>query len=105
MECYSELTCAIFVDGELGIEEARRLQDHVATCQRCRKLVDALRAENRILGESLHELPEEAASPASFPRLRWSWLWGDLAAMAAVLALGSIFSVWIDELRIPEALE
>ena len=73
MECYSELTCAIFVDGELGIEEARRLQDHVATCQRCRELVDALRAENRILGESLHELPEEAGSPASFSWLRTSW--------------------------------
>jgi cytoskeletal protein CcmA (bactofilin family) len=105
MECYSELTCAIFVDGELGVDEARRLRDHLATCQRCRKLVDALRAENRVLGESLCELTEEAAGPASFPGLRRSWLWGDLAAMAAVLALGSIFSVWIGELRIPEALE
>src|SRR5437879_5757380 len=105
MECYSQQTCAIFVDGELGIDEARRLRDHLATCQRCRKLIDALRAENRVLGESLHELPEEAASPASFLRLRWSWLWGDLAAIAAVLALGSVFSVWIGNLRIPEALE
>jgi cytoskeletal protein CcmA (bactofilin family) len=105
MECYSEQTCAIFVDGELGVDEAQQLRDHLATCQRCRALVDALRVENRILGDSLHELPEEAASPASFPRSRWSWLWGDLAAMAAVLALGSIFSGWIDELRIPEGLE
>lgn len=105
MECYSEETYAIFVDGELGVDEARRLRDHLATCQRCRELVDALRAENRILGESLHELPEEAASPASVPHLRWVWLRGDLAAMAAVLALVFVFSVWIDELRIPEALE
>jgi cytoskeletal protein CcmA (bactofilin family) len=103
MECDSEQTYSIFVDGELGVDEARRLRDHIATCQRCRKLVDALRAENRILGESLQELPEEAASPASFPRLRW--FWRDLAAMAAVLALSSILSGWIDELRIPEALE
>ena len=29
-------------------------------------LVDALRAENRVLSESLNELPEEAASPAGF---------------------------------------
>ena len=67
--------------------------------------MDALRAENRVLSESLHELPEEAASPAGFSRLRWSWAWGDLAVMAAVLALGSIVSVWFDELSIPEALE
>ncbi len=110
MECYSEQTCAIFVDGELEVDEARRLRDHLATCQRCRELVDALRAENRTLGEILHELPEEelpegAASPASLPRLRWSWLWGDLAAMAVMLALGSIFFFWIDDLKIPEALE
>ena len=105
MECYSEQTLAIFVDGELAVDEARRLRDHLATCRRCRELVDALRAENRVLSESLRELPEEAASPERFSRLRWSWVWGDLAVMAAVLALGSIVSGWIDGLRIPEALE
>jgi hypothetical protein len=105
MECYSEQICAIFVDGELGIDDARRLRDHLATCQRCRKLVDALRAENRILGESLNELQEDAAMAASFSLPRWSWVWGDLAVVAVVIALGSIFSSWIDKLRIPEALE
>lgn len=105
MECYSELTCAMFVDGELAAGESKRLREHMAKCQHCRRLVDALRAENRILGEILHELPEEAVTLASVPRLRWSWLWGDLAAVAAVLALGSIFSFWIGDLRIPETLE
>src|SRR5206468_11896609 len=105
MECYSEQMCVIFVDGELAVDEARRLQDHLATCQRCRELVDALRAENRVLGESLHELPEEAADPVGVPRLRLSRVWGDLAALAAVLALVSVFSAWVDKLRIPEALE
>jgi len=102
MECFSEQTCAIFVDGELTVDEARPLRDHLATCQRCRELVDALRAENRVLSESLRELPEEAAGIEGFSRLRLSWVWGDLALMAAVIALGS---VWIDGLKIPEALE
>jgi hypothetical protein len=105
MECYSEQIVSIFVDGELAVEEAQRLRDHLATCRRCRQLLDALRAENRVLSESLQELPEEAASPAGFSRPRWSWVWGDLAFMAAVLALGSIISVWFDELSIPAALE
>ncbi len=105
MECYSEQTCALAVDGELAADEARRLRDHLTTCRRCRALVDALRAENRVLSESLHELPEEASSPAGFSHPRWSWVWGDLAIMAAVLALGSIISVWFDELNIPVALE
>jgi cytoskeletal protein CcmA (bactofilin family) len=105
MECYSEQLCAIFVDGELAVHEARRLQDHLAECPRCRKLVDALRTENRVLGESLHELSEEVTNLTGFRRSQWSWVWGDLIALAAVLALGSIFSAWFDKLRIPEALE
>jgi len=105
MECYSEQIVSIFVDGELGVEEAGRLRDHLSACQRCRQLLDALRAENRALSESLQELPEEAASPAGFPRLRWSLAWGDVAVVAAVLALTSIVAFWIDELSIPEALQ
>ncbi len=105
MECYSEQMCALAVDGELAEQEAQRLRDHLTTCRRCRALVDALRAENHVLRESLNELPEEAASPAVFSPLRWSWGSGDLAILVAVLALGSIFSSWFDELSIPSALE
>jgi predicted anti-sigma-YlaC factor YlaD len=105
MGCYSEQTCALAVDGELAADEARRLRNHLATCRRCRELVDALRAENRLLSESLHELPEEAASAAGFSHPHRSWVWRDLAVMAAVLALGSITSVWFDKLSIPAALE
>jgi hypothetical protein len=105
MECYSERICALAVDGELAADEARRLREHIATCRRCRELVDALRAENRALSESLHELPEEAPSPAGFSLPRRSWVWGDLAVLAAVLVLGSMSSIWFDELNIPAALE
>jgi hypothetical protein len=105
MECYSEQMCAIFVDGELAADEARSLQTHIATCQRCRELVHALRAENRTLSESLNELPEEKTVPVGFSPRRWSWRWSDLAVLAAVLALGSIVVRWIDTLSIPSALE
>ena len=105
MECYSEQILSIFVDGELAVEEAQGLRDHLATCRRCRQLLDALRAENRVLSESLQELPEEAASPAGFPRLPRSLAWSDLAVVGAVLALGSIVVPWIDDLSIPGALQ
>jgi hypothetical protein len=67
--------------------------------------VDALRNENRVLSESLDELPEEAASPPGFSRQRWSWVWGDVAVLGAVLALGSIISVWWKDLSIPVVVE
>jgi hypothetical protein len=105
MECYSEQIVSIFVDGELAVEEAARLRDHLATCQRCRQLLDALRAENRALSESLQELSDEAPSLVGVSRLRSPWTWGDLAIGAAVLGLTSIVAVWIDALRIPDALQ
>ncbi len=105
MECYSEQTCAIFADGELEAEEARRLRGHLLICPRCRELVNALFAENRLLSESLCELPEAAASPTELRRFRWSRVWGDLAVAAVVLALGSMASVWIDQWQIPQALD
>ena len=105
MECYSEQTCALLVDGELTADEAQRLRNHLVTCHRCRDLVDAIRAENRVLSESLRELPEEAASHVGFFRLRRSKVWGDLAVLAGVLALGFIISAWFDELSIPAAVE
>lgn len=104
MECYSEQIVAVFVDGELAVEEAQRLRDHLASCRRCRQLLDALRAENRVLSESLQELPEEAASPG-FSRSPWSLPWSELAVVAAVLALGSMVAGWIDKVSIPEALQ
>ena len=105
MECYSEQKVSMFVDGELAVEEAQRLRDHLSTCRHCRQLLDALRAENRVLSESLQELPEEDFSLVGSSRLSWSIGWGDVAVMVLVLALGSVVVPWIDQVTIPEALQ
>ncbi len=105
MECYSEQVVSMFVDGELEIEKARLLRDHLSSCRRCRQLLDALRAENRALTESLQELTEEATSPARASGVRSAWTWGDLAVGAAVLALTSIVAVWVDGLNVPQGLQ
>ena len=76
MECYSEQTCALAVDGELAADEARRLRDHLTTCRRCRALVDALRAENRVLSESLQRASGRSSQP------------GGLLPSALVLGVG-----------------
>jgi hypothetical protein len=105
MECYSEETIAIFVDGELAPDEARRLRDHLSVCRRCRQLLDALRAENHILSEVLQELPEEVGSPRTLPHSSWSWGLGQVVLVAALLAIGSRVAGRISELSIPEALQ
>lgn len=105
MDCYSEEMISAFVDGELAVDEVRPLRDHLATCRRCRQLLDALRAENHVLREILQELPEEAASPKELPRSSWSWGWGEVALVAAVLAVGSKVAGRINELSVPDALQ
>lgn len=105
MECYSEEIVAIFVDGELGADEARLLRDHLATCQRCRHLLDGLRAENRLLSESLQELPGKESVPKSLSRLPRPLAWSDAAIATAVLALASTVALWIDGLNLPQAIE
>jgi cytoskeletal protein CcmA (bactofilin family) len=100
MICLSELTCAVYVDGELSPEETRDAERHLAECARCRALVAALRGENRVLGEALEEMAGLAPSRAPGARLepipdspavvasrRWAWPWS-LLVMAAVVVSG-----------------
>ena len=105
MECYSEQTISIFVDGELPVEEAHRLREHLAECRRCRQLLDTLRVENSVLSESLQELPEEEGNLVGFSPSPRSSGWGDVVIVAAVLAVGSIVVGWIDKVSIPDALQ
>ena len=63
MACFSELTYAILVDEELPPEEASRVRAHLSTCNRCRSLVAALRAENQALTEVLADQATAAAKP------------------------------------------
>jgi cytoskeletal protein CcmA (bactofilin family) len=104
MNCFAELTYVIFVDGELAVEEARQVRSHLATCSRCRELVEALRAEHRVLNEVLRELPEDVDEQVGLAWFRRPWVW-DLAGLASVLALGATAWQWLVALRVPEVLE
>jgi cytoskeletal protein CcmA (bactofilin family) len=68
MTCLSELTCAVYVDGELSPEETRTTERHLAECLRCQALVAALRDESRVLSAALGELPALAPSSATAVR-------------------------------------
>src|SRR5262245_47391374 len=64
MVCPDELTCAMYADGELPGEEARRLRNHMAECHACRQLVAALEEENRALVHALQGLDQPFAETA-----------------------------------------
>jgi anti-sigma factor RsiW len=62
VSCPSEATLAVHADEELPREEARRTEEHLAGCPRCRALFEALRAEGRVLRHALEDAP--ASAPA-----------------------------------------
>lgn len=98
-----------YEEGDLALDERRRLERHVGGCARCRSLLQGLRQS----WERLGEWPDVEPSPSYRARFwqtvgreeerrRWSWLghladrrWAPVSA-AAVLAVGfftgSVFS-------------
>jgi anti-sigma factor RsiW len=67
VECLTEFTCSVFVDGELPEDESRQAEEHLAACPSCRKLAGALREESRILVACIQEIDMTNSVPAAAP--------------------------------------
>jgi len=65
MNCYSELTYSLYADHELPLEEAQRVEAHLAACASCRALTEGLCAENLFLTEVMQTLGDEPAGAAT----------------------------------------
>ena len=98
MTCFSEFTYLLYADRELPLDETEQVEAHLFVCPRCRALVEALSAENRVLAEALEATP---ALPTS--RLGISLFW--MAASALLVAFGLDRALtWLKEL-IPGSTE
>jgi anti-sigma factor RsiW len=62
MSHYDEMTCLLYLDGQLDRERAAELSEHIETCADCRTLLSALESESRLLRSALTE--EEESVPA-----------------------------------------
>ncbi|MEU6344230.1 MULTISPECIES: zf-HC2 domain-containing protein [unclassified Streptomyces] len=100
-------TLTAYVLGALDAEEVRAVEEHIATCGRCRAEVDELREMERALGEVPPEIfldgpPEDGAlllqrtlrevrsERTGVQRRRWTAAGAAAAAAAAVLILGGV---------------
>ena len=95
MSCPSELELAAHADGEAAVGGARLVEEHLATCPRCRRLVEALRGEGRLLARVLEEAVPE---PASDPRTEWTGLLTAGLTLFAAAAGIQAFLGWADTL-------
>jgi cytoskeletal protein CcmA (bactofilin family) len=134
MSCRSELSYAIYVDGELPPEERRPLEAHLVACRTCRERVVALREEAEALAGALQERDPAplhagvAAPPArglalglapallatTLASVALGWLvdeaWPALLPVVSPLGLGGLYGMAFDLLyvlreRAPEVLD
>ncbi len=102
MSCFPELTYAVFVDGELPLEEARRVEAHLLACAECRLQVEALRAEGRLLAEVLQEAEPEVVVPLAQPQgVRWLDLAWTTAVILAVAGSAQGAYNWLSSVETP----
>jgi anti-sigma factor RsiW len=89
MSCPTEAVLAVYADGELPPEEARRTEAHIAACPRCQPLVEALHGESRLLTRLLDEAV--ATEPAE---AETSWADRVTALLVVVAAGAGIQALW-----------
>jgi cytoskeletal protein CcmA (bactofilin family) len=85
----------VHADGELAPEEARRIETHLSGCPSCRRLLESLLGENRLLTRILEERAFQEPAERGMS-------WADLATAGAVLLAGAAgaraFSGWLGAL-------
>ena len=109
MACLSEFKCAVYADGEMQASEAREIAEHLETCGACRRLVEALRVESRVLVHSFQEtdfiefeLEDEALNAPQVARLGPARFAAFILAMSVLLR--PVLSA-LEEVELPDSLE
>ena len=96
---------ALYVGGDLGDDDVREVELHLADCQQCREEAEQLRWTRSLLGELGEETPEESAVAAvrarvleriSEPR-RWRWAAPIAAGLFLTLGLSGLYHLWLSE--------
>ena len=77
-EHFDEMTCLLYLEGQLEKERALELSAHIGACPECRKLLRALENEGRWLRESLEggeeSVPARLLEPPRRAPVPWGWL-------------------------------
>ncbi|MGB6429463.1 MAG: zf-HC2 domain-containing protein [Candidatus Acidiferrales bacterium] len=97
---FDEMTCLLYLEGELDAARAQELRAHAATCESCGAMLRALGQESLVLTRAFTEIDEMLpARLAEFDRpspARWAWplSFGLGAAAAYTLWAGLIAPLW-----------
>jgi cytoskeletal protein CcmA (bactofilin family) len=92
MNHFDEMSCLLYLEGQLEPDRAREVAEHAASCAGCRDLLRALKTEGVWLRQALSA--EEDSVPARLMEApeRGSAPWGWIAALG--LAAGGMYTLW-----------
>lgn len=92
MSHIDEMTCLLYLDGQLDTARAGELAAHTETCAECRHLLSVLGDESRLLQAALVEEDEPVPARLLAPPAREviPWLW----AAAIFLSAGGAYLLW-----------
>jgi cytoskeletal protein CcmA (bactofilin family) len=97
---FDEMTCLLYLDGQLDAPLAKELRAHAAMCESCGAMLRALGEESLGLARAFTEadelLPARLASLERTSPARWAWLLGFGLSGAAAYAVweGAIVPWW-----------
>lgn len=92
MNHFDEMTCLLYLDGQLDSRKAGEFERHTRSCAPCRALLSALQRESALLHQAMIEqeesVPARLLAPPGREGVPWAWI----SALAAA-GLGA-FTVW-----------
>ena len=94
MTHFDEMTCLLYIDGQLDAARAREIETHLPQCVTCRSLLRALQQEAAMLSSALTEDNEAMPARLLGERARGmpSWIWTLAFGVVAVCA----YFLWVD---------
>lgn len=96
MAHFDEMTCLLYLDGQLEALRQGELELHMRSCTPCRTLLSALKAESNFLSSAILEqdeaVPAHLLAPPQPDRISWVWLTVMGMACAGLYYVTDIFS-------------
>ncbi len=103
MTHFDEMTCLLYLEGQLERPRALELSAHAETCAECRALLRALENESHLLTRALAEedeaVPARLLAPPARNATPWAWIISfGLAAAGAYTLWTGIIEPWREQL-------
>lgn len=92
MSHFDEMTCLLYLEGQLERSRALELSGHAEVCPDCRALLRALGSETRLLAKAIVEedesLPARLVAPPARDATSWAWI------VSFGLATAGAYTLW-----------